>query len=1837
MTTELSVKPESSVSPTPTDASGCVDIVQKQQQAEKKQKPGTDSGSNKASDKEKPTGETAKILDPTGKSENDTSSPFLPVVTLFDSSDATVPALTEEAAKVTANQLNAAINTTNDNDAQAAIKRVLEPLTAEDRIAVEKEYAKLAGKNGSATALEDDLARRFGGDSTKYQEDIAILRRQDGQTNDAGQLVADLAKLGKGDAKTEREIREVFATLNYTQVQQLDANLKAQYGDKFPNGIQSAIYENKNLSNETKEAIKILAKGVGVRTTDDEMALARLAIANQDLSLLGEALRGNSTAATFARERLEKEPGFAQMVADKFGSIGSDFLKQGHTSLATIADKNNAKSLLGTNKANAEEALRDASPEERQAYVDGRNLALSGKPASNDDEQRNLDFYQKTHEALENLSEGKVSASDLKDQTQPDVKLYMADKLGVSKEALEKYASDAQCRQTMDQKSAKLDGDSKALVQDLLKQMSAGQDVTKLSPVDQVLYDKSSGASPFKTLLDAESALKSDPTLRQRMSQIGYDAGTAYYGPEGEKLLALDNVISQATHEIASRNSQNNSSVIDPTRSIIEDEKQIKMNLYHNGQLDPESLAILGYPKDFVSARLDSANAGAGTRQAVDQIYEKVKTDSQKTNLEVTKWEDQLTTGGSLISKLADNHKNADEVLSTVEEMSKQDWERLRNEKLSPEFKKNIASALAAYGVDSKVRDSALAIIEEKSKADTFDKAQAVHRSLLEVANDNGSVLNAVMTLSKTEQALYCDPKNAGFREQVDSKVKTCTKGAEQALALHLLDDLRKDGEIPSQEKMSRLEKVFLDYAQGADHFKELRDIEAALQDKTIGSDGKEAGAALRERLNKDAAFHNLADGYDFTPHQEIKNIDDKVLAEIICETAGSLSAKGMDASTRTDASELESSLLKNGSTSILDKIRFGYPKPDIYTEVADSAREQVASDANHLTESDKSKKIQQIEDMYLKMMDLSGDERKVADTVLAQNGTANLEDRLRSFVLDDTGQKYSDFQDDLKHLAPQQLQQLKEDYARKYQSDLDNDFLKKVDANDSVIYKNLLSTDRGDGRQDYFDNLGKLIKSESGYCLDGSLHTVERATQLYAEALQKAQINGQNLTADEQVRLNQAFGESLREYKGSKEELAKELTGILANSLKVAAIIPPLIASGGAPGLAIALSALGITFDTAGRVYIHKKIEGNDYGGNSTQIRDGLIDGGLLFGPSMVAGLARTAAAENLLSLGANTGKTAGETAPIAWPQELQDSVEPPVAPGCVRLYRGVKPEGFNSEFAKPFSESEWDRWNNICNQLTKGKKLNAEDSEFFQTAKEGRRFVGIRNYSDDKSVALNYAGADGKVVYVDVPFRDAVDMMREAGALPGPEGTSLSNVFQLSDKYYLSAREDVESPTNPFGVARQSPEGSSGGKAFDDQSNDWQAQHKGLPEEGSPSEKTESTDGDARDTEKKGETDSEGQDDKTGDKGNQGSQNPEAEGRGQALEPGECPLLHLDPENAVAKSIGSELKTWKEKPLADELNEFDKLNPCSFKAKDFKSVCPQLEQRRAFLQDKLNKLCDQLGLSHVNVAVGSSNAMGSDFGLYGDGVIRLRAEDLAGMSRRPPDQFFRTVIHEFAHHEQMNLVVRRMADQLQLGHDTSPQNVEALWQQCKQSTWSSKLSRSAVKTILRDGKQLGPADIERADKLIEEEKFAPAIRIELRSQSDINARFRYAYQQVEDQLDRDPAKTFHNLAPTDPQNLIWGLYRQHQLPTEAQQIVDQAQGASPVKVKQLADQLREQLALREQELNQKYNELRTRNRNLACEVEARKVAAAVGDQVFPKQKVSPEQNFLRAIFGLK
>lgn len=325
---------------------------------------------------------------------------------------------------------------------QDRIFRELDPLNQTDRSALEKLYAEKYGqKDNNFYALRRELKDRLGSEADAHA--LAILNRKDGRTNDAGQLNTLLTKLdsasgeqkennsfsllhvasdivvpGKflyeryknhtldGDrAAAEKQIRETVAGLNSKQLADMDRDYMSQYGKSF----QKAILGDKNLSAETREALKIYLKnadpgqnGIDRRTAQDQLDLAAIALKNKDLDMLGEALRGDSPAAAEARKKFIVDQGDEKLKAAFSGADltkARDFMMEGRIGLAEIAREDTAH-WYHTNKSHLEQALADASDTERNDYTKGRELAMARKSPSSAEEKHQLDYYASLHATL---------------------------------------------------------------------------------------------------------------------------------------------------------------------------------------------------------------------------------------------------------------------------------------------------------------------------------------------------------------------------------------------------------------------------------------------------------------------------------------------------------------------------------------------------------------------------------------------------------------------------------------------------------------------------------------------------------------------------------------------------------------------------------------------------------------------------------------------------------------------------------------------------------------------------------------------------------------------------------------------------------------------------------------------------------------------------------------------------------------------------------------------------------------------------------------------------------------------------------------------------------------------------------------------------------------------------------------------------------------------------------------------------------------------------------------------------------------------------------------------
>lgn len=338
------------------------------------------------------------------------------------------------------------------------IFRELDPLNQADRAALEKVYAqKFGSKENNFYQLRRDLNERLSAETSARAK--AMLNRKDGRSNDAGQLNVALVKLDSAAgqhaanndwsmshvaadilnpgkflverynnsnldverASADKQVRETIAVLNSQQLIDLDRDYRAQFG----RGLRETILADRNLSPETRDALKIYLKdadlsknGIDQRSAQDLLALADIAIQSKNIDMLGEALRGESPAAIEARTALAGSNGVQQLEAAFDGAElvhAKDFMHDGRISLATIANEDTAH-WYHTNKENLAQSLSNASEGERTDYAKGRELALLQKDASGEEQQRQLRFYNKVHEALEQAAGNKRELSLLEDK-----------------------------------------------------------------------------------------------------------------------------------------------------------------------------------------------------------------------------------------------------------------------------------------------------------------------------------------------------------------------------------------------------------------------------------------------------------------------------------------------------------------------------------------------------------------------------------------------------------------------------------------------------------------------------------------------------------------------------------------------------------------------------------------------------------------------------------------------------------------------------------------------------------------------------------------------------------------------------------------------------------------------------------------------------------------------------------------------------------------------------------------------------------------------------------------------------------------------------------------------------------------------------------------------------------------------------------------------------------------------------------------------------------------------------------------------------------------------------
>ncbi len=191
-----------------------------------------------------------------------------------------------------------------DDPDKAKIWSILEPLTTTDKQRLCVSYEHQYGHS-----LLADLKEKLGTvDGARLE---ALLKRQDGQSDEAGQIhvaLARLQELGQKNTMTElnpsktrisieQDIGNTVAALSSADI----AGLKEKYHNDYDRDLLSDLKNDTVLSEETKHVLNILLIGAERRTDSDYVAMANLGLASHRPDIFQAALR-DSTASV--REKL---------------------------------------------------------------------------------------------------------------------------------------------------------------------------------------------------------------------------------------------------------------------------------------------------------------------------------------------------------------------------------------------------------------------------------------------------------------------------------------------------------------------------------------------------------------------------------------------------------------------------------------------------------------------------------------------------------------------------------------------------------------------------------------------------------------------------------------------------------------------------------------------------------------------------------------------------------------------------------------------------------------------------------------------------------------------------------------------------------------------------------------------------------------------------------------------------------------------------------------------------------------------------------------------------------------------------------------------------------------------------------------------------------------------------------------------------------------------------------------------------------------------------------------------------------------------------------------------
>ncbi|MBI1270817.1 hypothetical protein GC174_10325 [bacterium] len=568
------------------------------------------------------------------------------------------------------------------------------------------------------------------------------------------------------------------------------------------------------------------------------------------------------------------------------------------------------------------------------------------------------------------------------------------------------------------------------------------------------------------------------------------------------------------------------------------------------------------------------SESGTGTESELSasdkqdlEYFEKIRKalEGAGNDRELAVWEDRIAHGkdGSLVTKLAAHggifDDGMNDVLGTIEDMSEQDWKRLKEDR---DFYKEVTGVLK-IDLSKSEMTRAEALLKAKMEAGDYDSSKMARREVFDALADSRGgeeVLANLKKMTPEEKERYRTDKE--FRELLDRKVRRSVFHPAHRQAADSIMETINQGEPPENDIVA---KIFMYSAKG-------------------DRDAREVVVDLKEAIQKDPA---IVEAYRTDPEYRRK-FDDALRSALL----------------PADRDKYIKPLL-NG-----ERLPF-QTQAQLYDRIIDD-RDGLYDAIKRGTEEDW-KEIVADPDKVLGF--LGEDYREIAVNIAKQGGKLQPEDEMRIAMLGLGTDEAA-----LKRLARDLTPEIARAFVEKYDADALGDMLDETGGSDKREIILEARPDPKNSTELLFDVLDRTTSSVDGIgeaMADGVDGTGDMSKDLLhrlAASVADSNKGGKALTEEELASIEQQFKEGIKLY-GESEEFA-------ANTAIDAGLITLAVATGGVGSIAAAAywTAGGALAKVGTKAIIMG--EDYDFGSADvvTDLATGAIDTGVGTAPQFVA-----------------------------------------------------------------------------------------------------------------------------------------------------------------------------------------------------------------------------------------------------------------------------------------------------------------------------------------------------------------------------------------------------------------------------------------------------------------------------------------------------------------------------------------------------------------------------------------------------------------------------------------